>query len=64
MGQVRPVDPRVVGCRAMSRRRWILVLAFVFLLMFGLSWALTQQSPCRRSQAMLALTCKPGYEPR
>jgi hypothetical protein len=48
----------------MSRRRQLLVLAFLLLLAGGLAWALIQQPYCVRSEAMLATTCAPGYEPR
>jgi hypothetical protein len=47
----------------MSRRRQLLVLAFLLLLLGGLVLALTQPS-CVRSEAMLATSCMRGYEPR
>jgi hypothetical protein len=47
----------------MSRRRQLLVLAFLLLLAGGLAWSLLQPG-CVRSEAMLATTCAQGYELR
>ena len=48
----------------MSRRRQLLVLAFLLLLAGALAWALIQRPYCVGSETMLATSCFNGYEPR
>jgi hypothetical protein len=48
----------------MSRRHWLLFLA-ALLVTIAVAFALTYRpSNCKRSSAMLATSCAPGYELR